>query len=612
MSSIASYLNIRIAYGPTFAPDSGQIAFLTNITGVPQVWRTTRTGGWPDQITFHPERITGVWHAPHAAELIFARDVGSNENMQLFRINADGSGEQRLTHDAGAMHIFGGWSPAGDKIVFTANRRDRARYDVYVQSIGPRPELVAGQLVAAQCIWQNDTLGYVVPAGFSPDGARVLVLFLHNSLNHDLYEVSLKDGQVRHLTPHSGQVRYSAPSYAPDGQAVYCACDADRDKTVLMRLDLADLSWHPVATPAHEVEFVIPAPNGRWVAWAQNVEGAHQVHLTEVQTGATRQAALPRGVIISPPTDFDSNALVFSPDSRTLAFGFSTPTRTVDVWAWDLEGDYAYPVTRSSHAGVPQTALAEPTLIHYPTFDGREIPAWFYRPPHSAAPCPVVVMVHGGPEGQTQPYLNPVLQFLVAQGYAVLAPNVRGSSGYGRTYLNLDNVEKRMDSVNDLAHAVYWLRQQPGLNAQKIAVYGGSYGGFMVLAALTSYPDLWAAGVDIVGISNFVTFLENTGAYRRSHREAEYGSLAHDREFLTSISPIHQVANITAPLMVVHGANDPRVPLGEAEQMVNALRARNVPVEFLVYADEGHGIVKLANKLDAFPKVAAFLKQHLG
>jgi dipeptidyl aminopeptidase/acylaminoacyl peptidase len=191
-------------------------------------------------------------------------------------------------------------------------------------------------------------------------------------------------------------------------------------------------------------------------------------------------------------------------------------------------------------------------------------------------------------------------------------PNVRGSSGYGKHYLSLDNVEKRMHSVADLAYAVKWIQTQSGIDAKRIAIIGGSYGGFMVLSAITTYPDLWAAAVDIVGISNFVTFLENTSPYRRSHREGEYGSLEHDREFLASISPIHQVDKITVPLMVIHGANDPRVPLNEAEQVVNALRARNVPVKFLVYEDEGHGLVKLKNILDAYPKMADFLGKHLG
>jgi dipeptidyl aminopeptidase/acylaminoacyl peptidase len=269
------------------------------------------------------------------------------------------------------------------------------------------------------------------------------------------------------------------------------------------------------------------------------------------------------------------------------------------------------PVTRSAHGGIPQSAFIAPELIHYPTFDRREIPAWLYRPAEGERPFPVVVIVHGGPESQYRPYFTFLAQYLAHNGYAVLAPNVRGSTGYGKAYSRLDDVEKRMDSVADLAHAAHWLRDQADFDGERIAVYGGSYGGFMVLSALTTYPDLWAAGVDIVGISNFVTFLENTSDYRRGHRESEYGRLDTDREFLESIAPIHQVDQIRAPLMVIHGANDPRVPLSEAEQLVAALEARDAPVEFLVFDDEGHGVAKLKNKRVAYPAVVAFLNRHL-
>jgi dipeptidyl aminopeptidase/acylaminoacyl peptidase len=221
------------------------------------------------------------------------------------------------------------------------------------------------------------------------------------------------------------------------------------------------------------------------------------------------------------------------------------------------------------------------------------------------------VFVHGGPEGQYRPTFQPIVQYLVLAGFAVLATNVRGSSGYGKTYLHLDDVGKRMDSVADLAHAVHWLRDSGRADPHRIAVYGGSYGGFMVLAALTTYPELWAAGVDLVGISNFVTFLENTGPWRRHLREAEYGSLENDREFLEEISPINKVDRIRAPLLVIHGANDPRVPIGETEQMVARLRALGRTVEFLRLEDEGHQIAKLHNKLVAYPMAADFLRRHL-
>jgi dipeptidyl aminopeptidase/acylaminoacyl peptidase len=260
-----------------------------------------------------------------------------------------------------------------------------------------------------------------------------------------------------------------------------------------------------------------------------------------------------------------------------------------------------------------------PDLIRYPTFDSDapkgipRIPAWYFRPQGEASePMPAIVVVHGGPEGQFRPSFSFLIQYFVNHGYAVLAPNVRGSTGYGVTYSHRDDVRQRMDSVADLAHAALWLKAQPEIDPRRIVVYGGSYGGFMVLSALTTYPELWAAGVDLVGIGNFVTFLENTSAYRRAHREAEYGSLARDREFLESISPANHLEAIAAPLMVIHGANDPRVPVGETEAIVQALRARGVPVEFILFDDEGHGIAKLKNKGVAYPAIVAFLDKQLG
>lgn len=246
-------------------------------------------------------------------------------------------------------------------------------------------------------------------------------------------------------------------------------------------------------------------------------------------------------------------------------------------------------------------------MVRYPSFDGREIPAILYGPEEPGAP--VVVNVHGGPEGQSRPAFAPVTQYLLGRGLGVLLPNVRGSTGYGKAYTHLDDVRLRMDSVKDLAHAAYWLREG---GHQKVAVMGGSYGGFMVLAALTEYPDLWSAGVDIVGIANLVTFLENTGSYRRKLREPEYGSLEKDGDFLRSISPIHKADRITAPLMVVHGKNDPRVPVGEADQIVQSVRGRGGVVDYLLYEDEGHGLARLENRLDAYPKIASFLLEHLG
>jgi dipeptidyl aminopeptidase/acylaminoacyl peptidase len=605
---LSRFLSIQAAYGPSFSGDGKRLAFLSNITGVPQAWAMDAIGGWPSQLTFEKDRVVSVSWSPVAEGLIFARDIGGNENTQLYWLGADASNERRLTRDDGAMHVFGGWSADGKAIAYSANRRERARYDIWVQDLASGEE---------RLVWQNDAPGFLVPTGFSPDGARLLVTLMSSSMDEDLYELTLsatRPAEVRHLTPQPGWVRYGFPAYSPDGQGVYCLCDLERDWRGVAHIELASLAVRWLATPSVEIDDLAVAPDGRRLAWSENHSGAHRLVVLDLESGSQQTApGLPIGAVVAPPADFDQNTLTFSPDGQQLAFGFSSPTRASDIWLWRPADQHLAQVTHSSQAGAPPAALVEPELIQYPTFDGRQIPAWYYRAKSGPGERkPVVVYVHGGPESQTQAVLIPILQYFGQQGFHVLAPNVRGSSGYGKTYMNLDNVEKRPDSVADLAQAVHWLRQQPEVDGGRIAVYGGSYGGYMVLAALTEYPDLWAAGVDIVGIANFVTFLENTGAYRRSVREAEYGSLEHDRAVLEAISPIRHIDRITAPLIVIHGQNDPRVPVSEAQQVVDALRARGVPVEFLVYPDEGHGLVKLANKLDAFPKVAAFLKQHLG
>jgi len=594
----SQYLNIRDAYGPSFSPDGRRLSFLTNITGVPQVWVVDTEGGWPDQITFYSERVSQARFSPVANHLIFSRDSGGNENAQLYLINDDGSGERRLTHSDHAIHIFGNWSGDGRQIAYTANTRDPSKFDVHVLDIH------TGE---SQCIWENEYSGFLSVVGFSPDSSRLLLYLMYNSLDNDLFEIDIQQRTVRKLTEHSGNIRYLSPAYSSDGQSVYCACDQDLDLTTLACIGLQDLQIHFLQDTQHEIEFVNISPDGHWLLWIGNVEGAHEFHLMDLQTNQTHQPEnLPRGV----NADFESP--VFSSDSKQVAFGFTMPTRTADIWVWDIETNKVHPATHSSHAGIARSSFREPELIYFESFEGLSIPAWFYRPfNENNKRYPVIVDVHGGPEGQSQPIFNIFAQYFISRGYGVLLPNVRGSSGYGKIYLALDNVEKRMDSVADLAYAVKWLHSQPEIDSKRIGIIGGSYGGFMVLSALTTYPELWAAAVDVVGISNFVTFLENTSSYRRSHREGEYGSLEHDRDFLTSISPIHQVDKITTPLFVIHGANDPRVPLSEAEQLVHALQKRNVAVEFLVYEDEGHGLAKLKNMLDAYPRMADFLDKHL-
>ena len=332
------------------------------------------------------------------------------------------------------------------------------------------------------------------------------------------------------------------------------------------------------------------------------------------QTGKTRQAELPsiKGVIGEPSPFISSSGMDVTVDGRTMAFTYTTPVADSNIYMWNIAENSVYPVSKAPTGGLTPEKLSYPQFIEYPTFDGRKIPGLLYRPDKQfVGPRPVVVIVHGGPVGQSKLIFNFFTQLLLLNGFAVLLPNVRGSTGYGKAYALLDEVEKRMDSVADLAYCAKWLKTQPEFDGNHIGVYGASYGGFMVLASLTHYPDLWAAGVDLVGQANFVTFLENTSEYRRAHREAEYGSLARDRAYLESMAPLNHLDKVKAPLMVIHGANDPRVPMSESVQLVDKLQARNIPVKKLFFDDEGHGIAKEKNKLVAYPAILEFLLEHL-
>jgi dipeptidyl aminopeptidase/acylaminoacyl peptidase len=601
------YINIRWASNPAFAADGLSLAFLTDISGKFQVWqvdlsREEESPTWPQQLTFSADRVLYVDYSPIASDkrLVYGHDLGGSENLQLTVLDTVSGEERALTTGyESAMHIPGQWSAELDALLVAANRRDPAIFDLYRQPLNGEP---------AEIIFEHDQVGYLRNVIWSPDHRRVAFTRQAKSAEHDLLELDLADGSLRQLNPPERPAEYGDIAYSKDSRFLYVLTDLDSDFLHIAKLELASGDWETLIAPNADIEQFALSPNGRYLAFCTNRDGDSQLELVDLAAGVSRPAPEPAtrpGVI-----GFYGDHITFSAGSSRLAFSYASPTRTYDVYIWnlDINDDALLRKTASSHGGIPVSTFVTPSLVHYPTFDGREIPAYFYQPEAGRdGEQPAIVYVHGGPESQYRPDFKFLVQYFVHNGYAVLAPNVRGSSGYGNTYMHLDNVEKRMDSVADLAYAARWLGEQPGIDAGRLVVYGGSYGGFMVLSSLTTYPELWAAGVNIVGISNFVTFLENTSAYRRVHRESEYGSLAENRDFLQSISPLNQADKIQVPLMVIHGANDPRVPLSEAQQLVDAVRAQGVPVEFLVFEDEGHGINKLANKLVMYPAVIDFL-----
>ncbi|CQH49931.1 peptidase S9 family protein [Halobacterium hubeiense] len=593
---IERYLNVRSAGGPTFGP-AGELAFTLDVTGSNQVWRVDAPEAWPDQLTFHDERVAHASFSPTRDELVYAKDAGGDEFWQLHRLAADGSEDVALTDDPDAKHHFGGWSHDGDRIAYAANRREQGVFDVYVQG---REETGAD----AELLVEGDDYDMLAAAGWSPSDDRLLLHESHSNFDADLHVVDVASGEVTHATPFEEDVQFSSVAWTADGDGVYVCTNRGADTHYLGLLD-------PETGDIEEVErggdwplesVAVHHDSGR-LAYVRNVDGYSELTLAD-SDGATLDEHpdpdLLDGVVFG---------LSFDSDGERVAVSASSPTENGNVYVVDVETGDSRRWTDAATAGIPKETFREPELIHYESFDGLEIPA-FLTLPDGDGPHPVVVDFHGGPEAQRRPWFTALRQYFADNGYAVFEPNVRGSSGYGTEYMNLDNVRNRMDSVKDGKAGVEWLAARDDVDEDRVVAYGGSYGGFMVLASLTEYPDLWAAGVDVVGIANFVTFLENTGDWRREHREAEYGSLADDREFLEAISPVNNADRIRAPLLVLHGANDPRVPVEEAEQIVEQA-GEHVPTEKLVFEDEGHGFTKLENKLTAYRAVVDFLDEHV-
>ncbi|WP_231184592.1 S9 family peptidase [Haladaptatus sp. DYF46] len=593
------YLNVRNAYGASFDSAGKRLSFLLDTTGVPQVWQLDGPRTWPNQSTFYDERVTFVSWSPERDELAFGMDDGGNERQQLFRLDGNGETVTPLTAMPDAKHRWGGWNSDGSQFAFASNRRDNAVFDVYVQDR-------TGTGDDAEMVYEGD--GWLSLAGWSPDDDRLVVVESHSSFDRDLHVLDIESGDAEHVTPHEGNVRYQGINWGPDGDALYLVTDDGADTMYLSRLDLDTYAIELVEEGGNwNVDgCALDEETGRLV-YSRNEDGYTELTVGELTDGTTIREFptpnLPRGI---------AGGVSFGPDAERFAISVTGSASNTNVYVVETETGEAERWTDASTAGLPADSFVRPKLVHFESFDDRSIPAFFSVPDGATAgETPVIVDIHGGPESQRRPSFGAVKQYFLNRGYAYFEPNVRGSSGYGKEYTHLDDVEKRMDSVADVEAGVEWLNDQCVVDPDKIVAMGGSYGGFMVLAALTEYPDLWAAGIDIVGIANFVTFLENTGDWRRELREAEYGSLEDDRDFLESVSPINNIQHIEAPLLVLHGENDPRVPVGEAEQIAEEAAEQGVPVEKLVFPDEGHGFSKLENRIEAYTKIAAFLEEYV-
>ena len=589
---LREFLEARSASPVGFSGDGTRLYVSSNLTGTSQLFQMPVAGGELTQLTNFAEPV-GAVAVPDSDLVLLQVDTGGNERHRLFLLDSSGGEPQALTDEPEFIHWIGSVSRDGKTFSYQSNRRNGTDFDVFVRDLDTGED---------RCVLQMG--GWCSPRSFSPDGRWLSVLRnTERNMDSDLYLVDLSEGEVVHVNPHEGDASTGAPSWLADGSGFLFTTDEGREFGAVARYSLADRSWSFVAEADGDLHATVDRTGTRALL-TSSVDGFSRAWLADpADLGSRRQIELPGAGVLT--------GAVFAPDGSKLAIGFSSASVPGDVWMVDVADGTSNRLTNSPNP-VADRRMVEADLIRFESFDGLPVPAFVYRPAASGSgPSPVIVQIHGGPEGQSVPAWDPLKQYLVARGYAVVSPNVRGSTGYGRTYHHLDDVRLRLDSVRDLAALHEWLSAQPDMDAQRAALYGGSYGGYMVLAGLTFQPDLWAAAVDIVGISSLVTFLENTSPWRRKFREREYGSLETDREFLHEVSPMTHIENLRAPLFIIHGANDPRVPLSEAEQIAKVLEAKEVRHELVVYPDEGHGLAKLANRLDAYPRAIDFLDEVL-
>ncbi|MGH9074470.1 MAG: S9 family peptidase [Acidimicrobiales bacterium] len=575
------------------ADDAGRLLLRNDATGTLQLYELS--GGDLRQLTGFAEPATGRY-LPGSRRLVVAADTGGNERHQLSLLDAVTGELAPLVHDPRFIHRIAGVSLDGRLVAYLCNRRNGVDFDLYVHDLSSGED---------RCVYDGG--GWCQPQGFSPDG-RWLTLYRPGPwpMDGDLLLVDAAGGGAVVLTPHAEPAEVTAPAWLPDGSGFYFSTSQGADVLRVARYDLREERWEHVLDGPWDTSCAV-SRDGATLLVGANEEGCTRLSLYR----AGDLAPLGEVPLAGPGVAWWEDLVPppqLAPDASWLAYTLSGPQQPPAVFRFDRATGATARV-----AGEPADgALALPELGRVPSFDGETVPVLVYRPPVTGrGPTPVVVHVHGGPESQARPTFNPVVQGLVSRGYAAVVPNVRGSTGYGKRYYSLDDTVRRLDSVADLAAVHDWMASA-GLDPGRAALWGGSYGGYMVLAGVSMQPERWAAGVDIVGISDLVTFLERTSAYRRAHREREYGSLERDREFLRAASPLTHVGEIRAPLFVIHGANDPRVPLSEAEQIAASLASRGVRHELVVYADEGHGLARLANRLDAYPRAADFLREVLG
>ncbi|PIQ23315.1 peptidase S9, prolyl oligopeptidase [bacterium (Candidatus Blackallbacteria) CG17_big_fil_post_rev_8_21_14_2_50_48_46] len=596
---VRQYLQVRSAWFCDWHPDGESMLMATRFADTFQLHTLEQPGGARKQITFFREPISSgrFCGAPGEKGFLYSMDQGGGENFQIFYFDLENGQSKRLT-DGLSKNGSPLWARGTTLFAFSSTLRNGRDHDIHLCDIkSPDNTRLVCQV---QGLW--------VPLSWSPDSSQLLLLDYISANETYLHILDVASGEMRPLFPKTNTpVAYGDAYWSRDGKGIYFIADFDTEFQHLYYVDLESRAM--TSLTAHipwNVTEIDLSPDGKKLAVTTNEDGMSKLYLMDTETQKLENLEMGMGLI--------ANAR-FSPNNQKLAFTFNRPNAPADIYTYEFEKGTITRWTESEVGGLNTQKFASPELIRYPSFDDMQIPAFYYRPQlNTDRPLPVLIHIHGGPESQFQPGFSSMFQYWINElDLAVIAPNVRGSTGYGKTYIKLDNGYLREDSVKDIGALLDWIAQQPELDEKRVCVMGGSYGGYMVLASLVHYSHRLRAGIDMVGISNFVTFLKNTKAYRRDLRRVEYGDERDPdmRSFLESISPTTNAHRIKVPLLVAQGLNDPRVPASEAEQIVKTVRENGQTVWYILAKDEGHGFQKQMNLEYYYTAVSAFLESHL-
>ena len=597
--SIQKLYTTRNIGGTTWSPDGKQIAFVSNISGRNNLWLIPAEGGWPTQLTISDQRQVSPAWSPDGTWIAYASDYDGNEQWDIFLVSPRGGDVVNLTTTKETSEIAPVWAPDGRQIAYTAKPKSGSSYEIELMEVSTR---------RVKHLTQNTPKDRNNQAPiFSRDG-KFVVYSQANAAgkDSDIFLVDLASVKATKLTPHQGEQTYFVSDVSPDGKTLLITSNAHNGYDNIGLLDIASQKIEWLTSDQWEISAGSFSPDGSTLTWAANVDGNTNLYLYTLATRNAEMLPLRAGV-----NDFGGNPTPWSRDGSKLLYYHNGPTAPNDVWTYDLKNKSTQQVTHALVGGIRSADMVEPYLVHIPSRDGKwTISAFAYVPnniPRNGK-FPAIVYIHGGPTSQFVNSFNRSIQYLVNQGYLVIAPNFRGSTGYGREFMNGNYRDEGGGDLNDIVDAAEWIARTGFVDKKKLVSMGGSYGGYLTMMAVTKYPDMWGAGVAIVPYTNWFTELATEDPAIREYDISIMGDPVTNKALYEDRSPINFIDRITAPILLIAGGNDVRDPRGEAEQVAAAIKKKGGVVQLKIYENEGHQFSRIENQIDAYQRVSDFLK----